>query len=67
MRFISRIDADIGFVAIDKVQFQQVISNLLDNAVKFAREDDPTVFLSAEVQLEIDRRSANGELDIPSY
>ena len=31
------------------------------------RKQDPRRYFSAEVQLEIDRRAANGELDIPSY
>lgn len=47
--FLSHIDSHIGFITIDKVQFQQVINNLLDNAVKFASKEEPTVFLSSEL------------------
>ena len=46
--FLSQIDRDIGFVEIDKIQFQQVISNLLDNAVKFAVNDAPIVSIKAK-------------------
>lgn len=45
--FRSDIDADIWFVSLDKIQFQQVISNLLDNAVKFLANDHPIIHISA--------------------
>ena len=48
--FLSNINPQIGFITIDKVQFQQVITNLLDNAVKFANPEDPLIFLMAEIQ-----------------
>lgn len=47
--FLSQIDKNIGFVPIDKVQFQQVLTNLLDNAIKFASTTDSIVFLSANI------------------
>ena len=45
--FISDISTDIWFVEIDKIQFQQVINNLLDNAVKFASGMDSIIAISA--------------------
>lgn len=45
--FRSKIDKKIGFVSIDKIQIQQVINNLLDNAVKFLDENNPTISISA--------------------
>lgn len=45
--FRSKIDKKIGFVSIDKIQIQQVINNLLDNAVKFLDDNNPTISISA--------------------
>lgn len=45
--FINRIDEDIGFVKIDKIQFQQVITNLLQNAVKFLDKKDSVILIEA--------------------
>ncbi len=47
INFTSKIDKNIGFIEIDKIQFQQVINNLLDNAVKFLSEENPTISLSS--------------------
>ncbi|NDK19669.1 ATP-binding protein [Candidatus Gracilibacteria bacterium] len=47
IQFINQIDSKMGFVEIDKIQFQQVITNLLNNAVKFANPKDPTIILKA--------------------
>lgn len=47
--FLSHVDPNIWFIAIDKVQFQQVITNLLDNAIKFAAKEDPLIYLSASI------------------
>jgi K+-sensing histidine kinase KdpD len=47
--FLSHVDQNIWFIAIDKVQFQQVITNLLDNAIKFAAKEDPLIYLSAAI------------------
>lgn len=46
-RFETRI-SDVGFVEIDRLQFQQAVSNLLQNAVKHSGRTDPHVVLSAE-------------------
>lgn len=44
LTLISNIATDIWFVSLDKIQFQQVLSNLLDNALKFIQsEDDPVI------------------------
>lgn len=46
--FQSKIDKNIWFIAIDKIQIQQVISNLLDNAIKFISDNaDPVIIISA--------------------
>jgi two-component system phosphate regulon sensor histidine kinase PhoR len=47
IQIISNIDASIRFIEIDKIQIQQVITNLLDNAVKFAQNDTPIISVSA--------------------
>ena len=47
IRFINRIDGKMWFVEIDKIQFQQVITNLLNNAVKFVNPKDPTIIMGA--------------------
>lgn len=39
---------DVGFVEIDRLQFQQAVSNLLQNAVKHSGKPDPKVLLRAE-------------------
>lgn len=46
--FINKISPDMGFVEVDRIQFQQVITNLLGNAVKFLDKPNPTISLSAE-------------------
>lgn len=35
--FIDRVDTSIGFLKIDKIQFRQVIENIISNAVKFTK------------------------------
>lgn len=46
--FINEISPKIGFISIDRIQFQQVISNILGNAVKFVPEKNPTIRIRAE-------------------
>jgi len=50
IHFIAEIDASMGFVSIDRIQFQQVISNILGNAIKFADPNDPTIRLAAHIE-----------------
>lgn len=46
-RFETRI-SDVGFAEIDRLQFQQAVSNLLQNALKHSGRTDPHVVLGAE-------------------
>ncbi|MDF1682962.1 MAG: ATP-binding protein [Patescibacteria group bacterium] len=45
------------YMDIDKVQFTQVISNLLNNALKFANKETPKILLSV-------REKQNGDIII---
>lgn len=47
------IEENLGFFDIDEVQFRQVISNLLQNALKFANKDTPKVELTAYKEKDI--------------
>ncbi|MDD5377261.1 MAG: ATP-binding protein [Candidatus Gracilibacteria bacterium] len=47
VHFINLIDEDMRFVEIDKIQFQQVITNLLQNAVKFLDKKDSVIIMEA--------------------
>lgn len=47
IEFIDRVDKNIWFMKIDKIQFWQVIENLISNAVKFTHGKDGIVCLSA--------------------
>jgi signal transduction histidine kinase len=47
IQFIDRIDKNIWFVKIDKIQFWQVIENLISNAVKFIHGKDWIVCITA--------------------
>lgn len=38
MQFLCDVHDSVRFVRIDKIQFQQVVSNLLQNAVKFSKD-----------------------------
>lgn len=39
INFITDISDDVDFISIDKIQIHQVITNLLENAIKFSTED----------------------------
>ena len=45
IHFINGIDKNIGFASIDKIQFRQVITNLVSNAIKFATNKKPTIII----------------------
>jgi signal transduction histidine kinase len=39
------MEKNIGFASIDKIQFRQVITNLISNAIKFATNEKPTIII----------------------
>jgi signal transduction histidine kinase len=45
--FVNEIDPSIGFIDIDRIQFQQVITNLLQNAVKFLDKENSIIRIKA--------------------
>ncbi len=45
IKFIKNIPADVWFASIDKVHFHQVLTNLIDNAMKFADESNPVILI----------------------
>lgn len=47
--FIKDISLDIWYFKIDKIQFEQVIDNLINNAIKFCNEN-PKIFISAHIK-----------------
>ncbi len=47
IEFIDRVDKNIWFLKIDKIQFWQVIENLIWNAVKFTHGKDGIVCMTA--------------------
>lgn len=48
--FENHISKDLGFIGIDRVQFQQVITNLVQNAIKFANKTHPKISIIAKKQ-----------------
>lgn len=48
VRFVNEVSDSIEFVEIDKIQFQQVITNLLQNAVKFLDKKDSVIVVGAD-------------------
>lgn len=47
--FVKNISPHIWFINIDKIHFQQVITNLLENAIKFANTTDPVVLIECSI------------------
>ncbi len=45
IHFINGMEKNIGFASIDKIQFRQVITNLISNAIKFATNEKPTIII----------------------
>lgn len=47
IEFTQNIDRNIWFIQIDKIQFTQVITNLLNNAIKFCNTDSWKIYIEA--------------------
>jgi signal transduction histidine kinase len=47
IQFINNISDEIGFAFVDRIQLQQVVSNLLNNAIKFANKEKPVILIEA--------------------
>ncbi|MBX9809447.1 HAMP domain-containing histidine kinase, partial [Candidatus Gracilibacteria bacterium] len=68
--FIKKISTQIGCVDIDKIHFQQVLTNLLENAIKFANPEEPVILIELSeglnntflINIE-DNGSGYGEMD----
>ncbi len=45
LEFILDIDSEIDYITIDKIQFGQVIDNLIVNAIKFSNKEKPQIFI----------------------
>lgn len=50
VEFIRKVDSSMRFIEIDKIQFQQVITNLINNAIKFANQEHPKIRIEAQVK-----------------
>lgn len=46
IKFIHNIDENIWYVKIDKIQFKQVLQNLITNAIKFVPQKNWIIFIS---------------------
>lgn len=55
--FLCEISDSTGFVSVDRIQLQQVISNLLQNAVKFSKG-------KSRAKIVINAGVSEGNLDI---
>lgn len=49
IEFITNINETIGYIALDKVQFRQVIDNLIWNAVKVVNRDTWKIYVSCKL------------------
>lgn len=50
IEFIDNIDEKIWFIEIDKIQFQQVIENILTNSIKFINNENWIISIEAFVK-----------------
>ncbi len=50
INFDINISKKIWFIDIDKIQFTQVISNLLNNAIKFVNINNPKILIKANIK-----------------
>lgn len=48
MNFVNKIHPGIGYTSVDRIQFNQVVTNLLTNAIKFADTEYPSILLEAQ-------------------
>lgn len=53
IRFVDRISPSVGYVSADRIQMQQVVANLLQNASRHSGTSEPTVAVTAEVDGEM--------------
>lgn len=51
--FVNNVDRSIEFLEIDKVQFLQVIQNLLSNSIKFLTQKQKIIEITAKVEKNI--------------
>jgi len=45
--FINLVEGDMGFIKLDKIQFHQVLTNLLQNAIKFLDKKESIILIEA--------------------
>ena len=50
IQFINQISNAIGFVSVDRIQFQQVIANILGNAIKFLDKKNSVIIVEAFIE-----------------
>ncbi len=50
IKFINKIDQKMWFVEIDKIQFQQVIENILSNAIKFISKENWIISIESFIE-----------------
>lgn len=48
INFVNKIHPGIGYASVDRIQFNQVVTNLLTNAIKFTDTQYPSVLLEAQ-------------------
>ncbi len=46
--FLTHIDPNLRFVELDRVQFRQVITNLVENAIKFVNAQKPIISITVQ-------------------